>query len=663
MNNRKRVMITIVLVIVLVSILFLTEQRTQKVEEIEHNDLSIQELIDYASPGDTIQINNGVHYENIAIDKPIKIIGEDKKNTIIDGKNTETVIVIQSDNVELSNLTIRNSGGYKDDSGIRIESNYNQIYNCEIYRTKTGLNVISSKANTIDKCLFHTNAEGIFSSNSEGNTIKNCHFTHNSFAINMKDSKSEIVEDSYIYTNGIGIYARNCRDIRIIESAICDNNQDGGGIWCFDCENLNVNNCNINHNGLAIKLKSSDSKISNSTLDYNMYNTIKLENVEKTFIEKCNIQNSYRTAIFISNSKCDIYNNNILNSGLNALDVDKESFIKANNNYWESKYGTSYFAFGPGEKITFRPFRVKILHYKKSPIEDIGCNWDVERRFSKLKIERDFVKNITFLQKDSDTDGAPDFWEEKWGYDPFNAENHNYLDPDEDGLTNIEECYTDEYGSNPFYKDVFIEVDYSEGNKPSDEFIDNAKEIFKEHKITLHIDIGDLDGGEEIPIKNVESCEEFRDIYWDYFLHNDMDNPRKGIFRYAIIADTIDEIWAGFVFVGWDQLDTIGLAIQPIEKKRILKDKSQLIIGGITHELGHLMGLIIDDHDGIDNIRASTPLTFEWLKYKDYKSCLNYRYVYDLIGYSDGSHGKDDFNDWENLDFGFFKDTDFNQKE
>jgi hypothetical protein len=77
----------------------------------------------------------------------------------------------------------------------------------------------------------------------------------------------------------------------------------------------------------------------------------------------------------------------------------------------------------------------------------------------------------------------------------------------------------------------------------------------------------------------------------------------------------------------------------------------------MVHELGHLLGLLIDDYGGIDNLGSAKFFTFEGWKYKNYFSCLNYRYVYHLLSFSDGTHGIGDFNDWDKLDFGFFKNT------
>jgi hypothetical protein len=75
------------------------------------------------------------------------------------------------------------------------------------------------------------------------------------------------------------------------------------------------------------------------------------------------------------------------------------------------------------------------------------------------------------------------------------------------------------------------------------------------------------------------------------------------------------------------------------------------------HELGHTLGLFDDDFGGIDNESCNTPWMKGYWIYRNYKSCMNYRYAFQLVDYSDGSHGRNDFDDWNNIDLTFFKDS------
>ena len=102
------------------------------------NYSSINEAINYASNNDTIFVSNGTYFENITITKPIELIGEDKNTTIINGNGLGTVIYISADYVKIRGFTITNGGPqlHNRDAGIKIESNYYTISDCNISSNK-----------------------------------------------------------------------------------------------------------------------------------------------------------------------------------------------------------------------------------------------------------------------------------------------------------------------------------------------------------------------------------------------------------------------------------------------------------------------------------------------------------------------------------------------
>ncbi len=259
-------------------------------------ELSLQELINNAKSGETVYLEEKTYFENIKIDKELTLIG---KNSIIDGNGSEIVIEINQNNVKISNLIIRNSGGKSNNAGIKLSSDNNLIENCEIYRTKTGIIIDESQDNVISNCKFHTNGEGVYFYSSSKNMISNSEFQHNAFGIHLFDSSEIVIEGSYIHTNGLGIYARDSEKLEVVHSAISDNNQDGGGYWLFNCIGSTISNCNIDHNGAGIKLKNSDLEISDCNLHYNMYNTFRITHSEDVFVSNCDIRDSFRTAFFI----------------------------------------------------------------------------------------------------------------------------------------------------------------------------------------------------------------------------------------------------------------------------------------------------------------------------------------------------------------------------
>jgi len=78
--------------------------------------------------------------------------------------------------------------------------------------------------------------------------------------------------------------------------------------------------------------------------------------------------------------------------------------------------------------------------------------------------------------------------------------------------------------------------------------------------------------------------------------------------------------------------------------------------GALMHETGHTLGIFNGNTPGNDNWNTVSPLHPDYWKYGPYKSVMNYRYIYSgLLDFSDGSRGKNDFNDWGNIDLTFFQ--------
>ncbi len=65
----------------------------------------------------------------------------------------------------------------------------------------------------------------------------------------------------------------------------------------------------------------------------------------------------------------------------------------------------------------------------------------------------------------------------------------------------------------------------------------------------------------------------------------------------------------------------------------------------VMHELGHTLGL--NRFGGIDNMDTRFPWNKGFWEWGNYRSCMNYRYVYKLEDYSDVDDSDHDQNEWE----------------
>ena len=287
--------------------------------------------------------------------------------------------------------------------------------------------------------------------------------------------------------------------------------------------------------------------------------------------------------------------------------------------------------------------------------------------------------------EDLDGDGCPIEWEHKWGhyfyydwhndeyshfwfYNPLEWEDHSNFDPDEDGIDNVEEYLTSQWGSDPYRKDLFVELDEMETAPDGTicELPDGSKELIRtaydRRNIVYHLDDGNMGGYKEgfetghdiIPFYEMLDRQSLQNnIYWNYFLHGDEDNWRRGVFHYGVVIYQAD--YHGYVFLP----DSWQISAKVIEENKTIpkiQAKRDIAFGSAyMHECGHTLGIYSWNTPGCDDRSGAYPWQKNWWKWRPYKSCMNYGYMYKMVDYSDGSRGKNDFDDWDNIDLTLFQ--------
>jgi hypothetical protein len=303
--------------------------------------------------------------------------------------------------------------------------------------------------------------------------------------------------------------------------------------------------------------------------------------------------------------------------------------------------------------------------------------------------------------RDDDEDLVPIEWEFKWGYyqsydweteevrhtwfyDPFEFNDHKNLDPDEDGLDNWEEYRTSQWGSDPFRKDMFIELDQMEiGPNGEGYFVPEIstevmRDPFARRNIVVRFDTGNMDGGQkDIPFQESTNMSELRDIYMEHFLNNDKDNWRQGVFRYATIIYNSTR-HDGFVYWGdpdhfyrdsfqlstsyfWDsgQVYFFRICLQ-LKNFRGFFDwewrRGYVYACAMMHESGHILGIYHSNTPGCDDTDGDQMWEINWWKWRfTYRSVMNYNRVFSVLDYSDGRRGINDFDDWDRIDLTLFQ--------
>lgn len=253
-------------------------------------------------------------------------------------------------------------------------------------------------------------------------------------------------------------------------------------------------------------------------------------------------------------------------------------------------------------------------------------------------------------ERDDDNDSLPMKWEDHWGYDPFSYDAHATLDPDRDGLQNTEEYMMAEWFADPFRQDIYIENDYmAEHNRIQpvmpEESLQMQYSAFAKHNIMLLVDDGLMGGSDEIPYEDV-NWDNIGNLYETYFLHNDQNNPRKGVFHYALIIHDFRDFGRGVGGFNFRR-DAFAICSAYIQKWRPWENGMIIGHGGsYMHELGHQLGL--------PHLRVFPWQPLYWLSW-NYQSCMNYRYNFKIVDYSDGTHGFMDRDDWGSIDLQRFE--------
>ncbi len=232
---------------------------------IDHFD-SIQDGVDVSDVNGNVYVYNGTYHENVIIHKSIKLIGEDRTNTIIDAGGIGDVIQISADLVNISGFSMINGGSSTwDDAGLDIShSSY---------------------------CI-----------------VENCLFFNNLFAGIRLDSVSNCkIINCESYDNGHnGIYTRSSSDVQILDCVVYNNPSNGMRIE-HSSNNFIIDNCMISNNGGGIQLLQSANNniIVNCSFFNNSAYGIQLhESANNNLIYHCNLFNNTQNVFCDESSNC-----------------------------------------------------------------------------------------------------------------------------------------------------------------------------------------------------------------------------------------------------------------------------------------------------------------------------------------------------------------------
>ncbi len=197
----------------------------------------------------TVLVFNGTYPEHIILNKSLRLLGEDKYATRIEGAGSGDAINITDDNVIIQGFTIQN---YTEGNGIIIASNHNKIMDNIIADNMGGIvtyygnpfETISSNTgyNTITHNHIIRNREGNIGLSGYNNSIIGNVISSSRFGILVVVSASNTVSQNTIVENEIGVGVLASYHTMISQNNISQNEKLGLFDFCTSFTIIRQNN-------------------------------------------------------------------------------------------------------------------------------------------------------------------------------------------------------------------------------------------------------------------------------------------------------------------------------------------------------------------------------------------------------------------------------------
>ena len=297
--------------------------------EVPQHYPTIQQAIDAASAGDTIQVNRrsgepqSVYYERLLIETELTLVGESRETIIIDGGGAGSVIRVQADNVEIRGFTVRNGG--RKYSGIRANGySYLTVANNTIKTNKKGISLLNSHYNIVGhNVLLDNGVEAISLSESIGNSVSNNDVSESAYGIKLSSTNSTFVLHNTVSDNSYGIYLDQSSNDTVHKNMLLRNHVDG--IFPYLCHHIIISDNEISESAYGIQLHTSHTiTVLDNNATYNSYGTYLAYSGPSNIIENNTIaRNDWGITLY--NSSGNIIKGNALSYNTFGVDPASES--------------------------------------------------------------------------------------------------------------------------------------------------------------------------------------------------------------------------------------------------------------------------------------------------------------------------------------------------
>jgi parallel beta-helix repeat protein len=292
---------------------------------------TINAAITGASNGDTILVKKGIYNENIVIDKPITLEGEDKASTIIDGSGKGTVVWINANVTVLSGFTIQNSGKNFTDSGIYLNSAMgSSISENLVISNNIGIYMLESAKSHLENNNLSENKYnfGVFSSDLQGyiQDIGSSNTVNGRPIIYWVNQSNKQTPENAGYVAAI-----NCTDITVSGASLEKNWQNLLFAYTIDSKVTHITST-LGEDSIWL-IESSNCTVTGNNINENIWGGLALVNSSGCTVEDNNLKSNGGYGIFLSYSSDNAFYHN------NFIANPKQTWLYGgNSNSWDNGY-------------------------------------------------------------------------------------------------------------------------------------------------------------------------------------------------------------------------------------------------------------------------------------------------------------------------------------
>lgn len=299
-------------VIVLLLFSFFTAMSYAHAEQ----EVSIEQLITQAKPGQTVIVPSGIYKGPLTIDKPV--ILQAKPGAILEGNGMGSVLTITADGVTVEGLTIRNSGQdvTAHDAGILIQGNDTIVRNNNIQDTLFGIHLDRSSAclvsdnfiqgdkeapvarrgngiqitaggkHAIERNRLTEVQDGVYFDQTVRNTVKQNTVQNSRYGYHVMFSDDNRIVSNVTEDSVIGAMIMSARGIEVQDNVFRDQlDVQGCGLFLYDVQNGLVKGNKLLNNTTGITMDTvQDTLLQKNLVAYNAMGVKREGEIEATHL-------------------------------------------------------------------------------------------------------------------------------------------------------------------------------------------------------------------------------------------------------------------------------------------------------------------------------------------------------------------------------------------